>query len=34
MIETIFAVFALGFLAIAIAIGVVCFMVWLSLNES
>ena len=33
MIETILAVFALGFLGIALAIGGVCVMVWLALNE-
>ena len=33
MIETIFTIFALGFLGIALAIGGVCIMVWLALNE-
>jgi hypothetical protein len=33
MIETILAVFAIGFLGIALAIGGVCLMVWLALNE-
>ena len=33
VIETIFTVFALGFLGIALAIGGVCIMVWLALNE-
>ena len=33
MIETILAVFAVGFLGIALAIGGVCIMVWLALNE-
>ena len=33
MIETIITIFALGFLGIALAIGGVCIMVWLALNE-
>ena len=33
VIETIFTIFALGFLGIALAIGGVCIMVWLALNE-
>jgi hypothetical protein len=33
MIETILAVFAVGFLGIALAIGGVCVMVWMALNE-
>ena len=33
MIETIFTIFALGFLGIALAIGVICLMVWMALNE-
>jgi len=33
MIETIIIIFALGFLGIALAIGVVCVMVWMALNE-
>ena len=33
VIETILAVFAVGFLGIALAIGVVCLMVWMALNE-
>ena len=33
MIETIFTVFAVGFLGIALAIAGVCVMVWLALNE-
>jgi hypothetical protein len=33
MIETILAVFAVGFLGIALAIGVICLMVWMALNE-
>jgi len=34
VIETIITIFAIGFLGIALAIGSVCFMVWLALNES
>ena len=34
VIETIITIFAIGFLGIALAIGGVCFMVWLALNES
>ena len=33
VIETIFTIFAIGFLGIALAIGGVCIMVWLALNE-
>jgi hypothetical protein len=33
VIETILTIFALGFLGIALAIGGVCIMVWLALNE-
>jgi hypothetical protein len=33
MIETILAVFAVGFLGVAVGIGVVCLMVWMALNE-
>ena len=33
VIETILAVFAVGFLGIAVGIGVVCLMVWMALNE-
>jgi len=34
VIETIFTIFALGFLGIALAVFFICFMVWLALNES
>ena len=33
VIETIVTIFALGFLGIALAIGGVCLMVWVALNE-
>ena len=33
MLETIFTIFAIGFLGIALAIGGVCIMVWMALNE-
>ena len=33
VIETIIAVFAVGFLGVAVGIGVVCLMVWMALNE-
>jgi hypothetical protein len=33
MIETLFAVFAVGFLGVAVGIAVVCLMVWMALNE-
>jgi hypothetical protein len=33
MIETILAVFAIGFLGVAVGVGVVCLMVWMALNE-
>ena len=31
--ETIITVFAIGFLGIVLAIGAVCLMVWMALNE-
>jgi hypothetical protein len=34
VIETVLIIFAIGFVGIALAIGSVCFMVWLALNES
>ena len=34
VIETVITVFAIGFVGIALAISVICFMVWLALNES
>jgi len=34
VIETVLIIFGLGFLGIALAISVICFMVWLALNES
>jgi hypothetical protein len=34
VIETVITIFAIGFVGIALAIGSVCFMVWLALNES
>jgi len=34
VIETIITIFALGFLGIALAIGGVCLIVWMALNES
>jgi hypothetical protein len=33
MIEAILAVFAVGFLGVAVGVGVVCVMVWMALNE-
>jgi hypothetical protein len=33
VIETVITIFALGFLGIALAIGGVCLMVWMALNE-
>jgi hypothetical protein len=33
MIEAILAVFAVGFLGVAVGVGVVCLMVWMALNE-
>ena len=33
MIETILAVFAVGFFGIAVGVGVICLMVWMALNE-
>jgi hypothetical protein len=33
MIEAILAVFAIGFLGVAVGVGVVCLMVWMALNE-
>jgi len=33
VIETIITIFAIGFLGIALAIGGVCLMVWMALNE-
>ena len=33
VIETVITIFALGFLGIALAIGGVCIMVWMALNE-
>ena len=33
MIETLFAVFAVGFLGVAVGVGAVCLMVWMALNE-
>jgi hypothetical protein len=33
MIEAILAVFAIGFLGVAVGVGVVCVMVWMALNE-
>lgn len=34
VIETVLIIFGLGFVGIALAISVICFMVWLALNES
>lgn len=34
VIETIFTIFALGFLGMALAVFCICLMVWLALNES
>jgi hypothetical protein len=33
VIETIITIFAIGFLGIALAIGGVCLMIWMALNE-
>jgi len=33
MVEAILAVFAIGFLGVAVGVGVVCLMVWMALNE-
>jgi hypothetical protein len=33
VIETVIAVFAIGFLGVAVGVGVVCIMVWMALNE-
>ena len=33
VIETVIAVFAIGFLGVAVGVGVVCLMVWMALNE-
>ena len=33
VIETVITIFAIGFLGVALAIGGVCIMVWLALNE-
>jgi hypothetical protein len=33
VIETIITIFALGFLGVAVGVGVVCVMVWMALNE-
>jgi hypothetical protein len=33
MIETILTIFAVGFLGVAVGVGVVCGMVWMALNE-
>jgi hypothetical protein len=33
MIEAILAVFAIGFLGVAVGVGAVCLMVWMALNE-
>jgi hypothetical protein len=33
VIETVITIFAIGFLGIALAIGGVCLMVWMALNE-
>jgi len=34
VIETVLIIFGLGFVGITLAISVICFMVWLALNES
>jgi hypothetical protein len=34
VIETVLIIFGLGFVGIALAMSVICFMVWLALNES
>jgi hypothetical protein len=33
MIEAILTIFAVGFLGVAVGVGVVCLMVWMALNE-
>jgi hypothetical protein len=33
MIETILTILAVGFLGVAVGVGVVCVMVWMALNE-
>lgn len=33
VIETVITIFTIGFLGIALAIGGVCLMVWMALNE-
>ena len=33
VIETIITIFAIGFLGVAVGVGVVCIMVWMALNE-
>jgi hypothetical protein len=33
MIETILAIFAVGFIGVAVGVGAVCMMVWIALNE-
>jgi hypothetical protein len=33
MIEAILTIFAVGFLGVAVGIGVICLMVWMALNE-
>jgi hypothetical protein len=33
VIETIITIFAIGFLGVAVGVGVVCLMVWMALNE-
>ena len=33
VIETLLTVFAIGFLGVAVGVGVVCLMVWMALNE-
>jgi hypothetical protein len=33
VIETILTIFAVGFLGVAVGVGVICFMVWMALNE-
>ena len=34
VIETVLIIFGLGFVGITLAISIICFMVWLALNES
>jgi hypothetical protein len=33
MVEAILTIFAVGFLGVAVGVGVVCLMVWMALNE-